>query len=483
MKYCLTFVFFLSLTSFSANYFPELNPECGEAYSPPVEGVLVQKNSKKTALEEYPESIFLNILETKDYDERSRLLQNMKERNQLLDLDPQIAISFACQYDNSEVLKTLLDCKVSPHGQQPKGGHCPLQVAAKWGAQRCTKVLLNYNPRNVLDQITNSNVIDIALNNGHKELTVMLSRHFKQRNESIQNFMSAINDQDIDKLEADLIPTLKICSVSLEDRYPFKKGKATPLVQAARTGKIKTLRYLLSKVGFSVENLHNGGNALEAALLEKQTAAFQTIVAFISHPGSEADFSLDKPISQGDWTALHFAAYQGDLDTLRYLRRKEVSLNVRTSLSYCRGHIRYSLNFTALYLAAKYGKAKCVRELLSWNEIEKNLDIDAISPHGSTALHAASSQGYAEIVKQLLLAGAKRDIRDNYGKLPWEVYCPNHKKKRKVIKVFDHHLYRTGDFKPKPRPKIRNLRKKGSDKVPTVQGRPVTTAYLVPTQV
>jgi hypothetical protein len=73
------------------------------------------------------------------------------------------------------------------------------------------------------------------------------------------------------------------------------------------------------------------------------------------------------------------------------------------------------------YLACRDGNIEKVKKLLPSMSIEQ---IDQFEPNGSTALHAASYHGHAEIVQILLASGACRSLRNlRYNLTPYEEAC------------------------------------------------------------
>ena len=69
------------------------------------------------------------------------------------------------------------------------------------------------------------------------------------------------------------------------------------------------------------------------------------------------------------------------------------------------------MNTSEFYLACRNGDITKVEELLSHLTLER---IDCIESNGSTALHAASYFGHAEIVRLLLEKGASRRQQNKY---------------------------------------------------------------------
>ena len=53
--------------------------------------------------------------------------------------------------------------------------------------------------------------------------------------------------------------------------------------------------------------------------------------------------------------------------------------------------------------------------------IEAQADVNVQDEDGWTALHVAAIYGNVEIARMLIDAGARKDIRDNEGKLPYDL--------------------------------------------------------------
>ena len=68
---------------------------------------------------------------------------------------------------------------------------------------------------------------------------------------------------------------------------------------------------------------------------------------------------------------------------------------------------------------------------------------------GSTPLHLASAANCITVVQVLLAEGAKRDIKDNEGKVPFEVAC-SHEMRKALMKQFKA----SHDLPTLPRPSL-----------------------------
>ena len=131
---------------------------------------------------------------------------------------------------------------------------------------------------------------------------------------------------------------------------------------------------------------------------------------------------------RGRRTALHLAAFRGRRKVVALLlehdaavRRGERSLQpvprgptAREAVTYCEE--RDSLGFTALHLAAKQGHVEIVRDLL-----EAGARADVRSSRSGWALHDAVRSGSSLTVAALMRGGARPEERDDRGRLPCDL--------------------------------------------------------------
>ena len=113
----------------------------------------------------------------------------------------------------------------------------------------------------------------------------------------------------------------------------------------------------------------------------------------------------------GGWTALMWAAQNGNLATVRFLLDKGARVNI--------GHARFPV--LPLTLATAYRHPDVVRLLL-----ERGADVDARSKPGTTALFLACSRGQTSTVRSLLARGLSPNTRGTLtGRTPlmWAAYA------------------------------------------------------------
>ena len=99
------------------------------------------------------------------------------------------------------------------------------------------------------------------------------------------------------------------------------------------------------------------------------------------------------------YTPLILACYSGNIEVVRYLVEHSKDLN---------GGSKYG---TPLMAASVKGYEKIVALL-----IEKGADVNATDPNGTTALHYAIIFNFDNVAKQLAIAKANPNLKDNRGK-------------------------------------------------------------------
>ena len=120
--------------------------------------------------------------------------------------------------------------------------------------------------------------------------------------------------------------------------------------------------------------------------------------------------SRHKWLKDTAYTALHYAAYQGELDVVKELIARGAELNAQTGQG-----------ITPLHLAARKGHKELVEYLVKEAEAEDLPD----NLQGGRALHYAAGAGKLEVVKSLSEAlkerGGETNPRDKNGFIPLHI--------------------------------------------------------------
>ncbi|KAL3285690.1 hypothetical protein HHI36_000221 [Cryptolaemus montrouzieri] len=193
---------------------------------------------------------------------------------------------------------------------------------------------------------------------------------------------------EVDPSEANHILNQKITSENGE--------QFTPLIEAARYGRDKVIRMLLSNFDLSLEAegivkfdgyVIEGASALWCAACAGQLGVVKTLVkagADVNHP------------TKTNSTPLRAACFDGRLDIVKYLISHDADISIANKY-----------NNTCLMIAAYKGHADVVGFLL-----ENGANPDERALCGATALHFAAECGHVDVVKELLQYKAKFFVND-----------------------------------------------------------------------
>jgi ankyrin repeat protein len=253
-----------------------------------------------------------------------------------------------------------------------------------------------------------------------------------------------------------------------ELNYTVLRGGSTPLLFAARSGDVESIRLLLAAGADVNDTLPNGTSALVLAAHSGHGPAASLLLAMGADPNA-ADVG---------YSALHAAVLRNDANLVRDLLTFKANPNAQITKGtpLRRNSQDYNLPATLIgatpyWLAAKFVEADLMRALLAAGAdaeaplpdgttplmaaaglkegnardadrrglilidggklpdearvveaIEIALlhssDIDAVNRNGDTALHAAASMGYDRVVRLLAEKGAKLNIKNNRGLTP-----------------------------------------------------------------
>ncbi|XP_016398403.1 ankyrin repeat domain-containing protein 50-like [Sinocyclocheilus rhinocerous] len=228
-----------------------------------------------------------------------------------------------------------------------------------------------------------------------------------------------------------------VCAILTEQGSMARVGELdvegrSPLILAAQEGHCSTVRLLLDRKSPIDHRAYDGHSALSAAALQ----GYREIVELLMRRGADTDVRdaegrpllyllvlegrldmaillIEKggvPLESKDAegrTALHVAAWRGDLEGIELLLKYGADPNARD----LDGR-------PPLHSVAWRGHAAAGRLLLR----AKGLNVDlACKQQGATALSIAAQEGHAETVAMLLEKGAEPDHVDRYGRSPVKV--------------------------------------------------------------
>lgn len=178
-----------------------------------------------------------------------------------------------------------------------------------------------------------------------------------------------------------------------------KRGDESPLRLAAAQGATDIVEWLLAYAGANIEARDNEGfTALHFAAYCGQLATTRCLV----HHGASIDAVDDNGV-----TPLMWAAKAGHTDIIKYFVTEA-------------GTTRESLD-AALHYAADCNRINCAEWLIA----EGGADIETRNACGLTALHIAARNGYSHMVKMLIKHGAKVLALTNDGRTPADFALKN----------------------------------------------------------
>ncbi|MEE9543083.1 MAG: ankyrin repeat domain-containing protein [Thermodesulfobacteriota bacterium] len=248
-----------------------------------------------------------------------------------------------------------------------------------------------------------------AVRDGHHEIVRILINNgalvnFEDQDKKSPMFLAAhYNHVDIGDLLLEnyadtdkpflMAETIKMMDFLVErggDVNSKDKDGLTPVIMAARDGKIDTLRYLIEESGDVKLKTNTGVTALHYAAEHSFDGICKLLIAY----GANVDAMDDK----GNTVLMSAVAY-GHKDIVILLLQNSVNI-----------HAKDNSGTTPLMHASSNGHAE-IAELL----IKKGASVHDKDNSGATALMAASVYGQAEAASVLLDNGANVDAKDNSG--------------------------------------------------------------------
>jgi ankyrin repeat protein len=158
----------------------------------------------------------------------------------------------------------------------------------------------------------------------------------------------------------------------------------------------------------------------------------ETVKSYVNENNQKC-LSLVNAKRMDAWTVLHYAAYSGKLDVVKYLVEQGADVDAKTVVGWTVLHdaaysgtldiVKYlveqganvdaknNVGWTPLHAAASSGKLDVVKYLVD----EQGADVDAKNNDGWTVLHAAAYYGTLDIVQYLVEQGADVDAERNDG--------------------------------------------------------------------
>ena len=370
-------------------------------------------------------------------------------------------LSLACTNRNATMVGKLLGAGANPDVATSMG-ETGLMTCARTGAADALEILFAHGASTVN-----------AREQSHGQTALMWAA--SQENPKVVRVLLAHGADIAARSDSHLLPVSLGDGNAFEQYFMEPQRGSTPLLFAARNGRIENATLLLDAGADVNEGTPNGQSAL--------------VMASFSGQGELAAFLLErgaKPNAAAGYTALHTAVLRGDLDLVRALFAHGADPNARIERG---SRQQRNLNWyglsgalagaTPFWLAAKYAEVEIMgflasagadpllspnngitplmaaagagwttrssnrrdqgigvdaaRLLVSAGEratregtklaLELGNEVNAADPDGNTALHAAVRLAYSSVVELLVDHGGDLDIENQAGRSARDLMC------------------------------------------------------------
>ncbi|XP_055543762.1 uncharacterized protein LOC129729275 [Wyeomyia smithii] len=304
------------------------------------------------------------------------------------------ALHYAAEQGKVETIKKLLTTGANVDATT-KNGDTPLIVAVK---SRCSDALL------IDALLEQTNNIDAANSEGWTALHYAADQG---KVETIKKLLTTGANVDATTKNGDtplIVAAKALYSDALLIDALLERDKNinatnsegwTALHYAADQGKFETIKKLLT-TGANVDATTKNGDTPLIVAVKSWCRNALLIDALL-----EQTNNIDAANSEG-WTALHYAAKEGKIETIKTLLTAGANVDATTEDG-----------DTALMIASEFGRINVVHTLL-----ERDENINATNSKGWTALHYAAEQGRVRTIQKLLTTGANVDATANNGDTP-----------------------------------------------------------------
>ena len=371
------------------------------------------------------------------------------------------ALNLACTNRSAAVVGKLLDAGADANAATSMG-ETPLMTCAGTGTAEAVAALLDHGA-------------DVDAREKSHGQTALMWAAAQANPEAVRVLLARGADVGA-RSDSHLLPVNRGVGNAFEQSVLEPQRGSTPLLLAARNGRIENARLLLDAGADVNDRAPNGQSAL--------------VLASFSDQGRLAELLLERGADAGDattgYTPLHTAVLRGDGELVKALCAHGADPNVRlTGGSRLQRNLNYySLSATLagatpFWLAAKFGEVDIMRSLAEcgadpllspdngitplmavagagWTTrssnrrgmgigvdaarllvlaseprtregvrlaLELGNNVHATDPDGNTALHAATRLGYLTVVELLVEYGGELYWRNNNGASPSDLVC------------------------------------------------------------
>ncbi|MFA5292087.1 MAG: ankyrin repeat domain-containing protein [Phycisphaerae bacterium] len=318
-------------------------------------------------------------------------------------------VTSAYMKEHLDVVKLLFE-KGADVNEKYKDGQTALMVASEDGHPDIVKLLIEKGTDINTKNNNGKTALDIAKEKNHTDIVQILEKALEVDKFPLCN---AANRGNIEKVK-ELIA--KGYNVNERDDANW-----TPLHRAIQSGN-KEIAAILIANGADVNAENNiGGIPIMLAVIRDYNDIFEMLLAkgaqrTIYVAAAQGDIEevrallkkdpnlINTPAKNDGWSALHWAAYMGHWDMIKFLIENEADTNIRAIRENSGGEA------TPLFWAVRKGRLDAAKFL-----IDKGADVKIKIKGGSTILHCP---GTFETAKLLVDNGADVNAKDDHGMTP-----------------------------------------------------------------
>jgi ankyrin repeat protein len=305
------------------------------------------------------------------------------------------AMGCACMTGNHKVVEILAEAGCDMAIEKP-GDWSPLTIVAGEGFVNSARFLLEKKANTEVEGQSNWTPLRYAALKGHVELCRLLLEN--RANANTLSGGAPILGESASRGNLEVVKLL-VENGAAVDAVDFKGW--TALQKASEKGHVSIVTYLLDHDA-DINHTNEDG---DTSILLASEASFAELVQLLITRGADLHCT-----DTDGWTPIHLSSYHAE--TTRVLIENGADAN------------RIANYYTPLFLAAKGNHIEVVKVLLSFNpDLEIQHDDDSYST-GYTALTIATVNGYTDVVRLLLEAGANVNHRSkrNISTLQYAVY-------------------------------------------------------------
>jgi ankyrin repeat protein len=412
---------------------------------------------------------------------------DLKTAEQLLRAGARVATStrygvtplyLACANGSASMIRTLLAAGADPNAVNP-GGETPLMTAARTGRRDAVELLLDSGAAvEAKEQARGQTALMWAVIENHADVARLLIARGANVNAQTKVDIPDGMEGSITRNDGTRALSANVGAggpgVYRGRAIPSPSGAMTPLLFAAREGRLDMARLLVdAKANLNLRSA-NGTTPLLVAIINNHIALARYLVGAGADPNIADDYHKRPPLFAAiEMRNLNFppetppphADTDDPLDLIKELLARGADPNARTNTTPVRGFMQLTgswVNFdgqTPFIRAALAGDITLMRLLLEHKAdatiatlqgttalmaaagvnwvigetysrsddeyleaarlcLKLGLDVNAVNGQGFRAIHGAANRGFNRMIQLLAESGAQLDVKDSQGRTP-----------------------------------------------------------------